>query len=190
MAREMSVQDTVTIAGVSPQEVFEAVSDPSRMGRWSPENTGAVIDTAGRPAPVGTSFVGANRRFGAKWHTRCVVTASDPGRRFAFDVRAIGVRTPGLKARIATWEYRLEPVTAPGDHANSGAGPTGTGVDLGTVGTRVTEVWTDGRRGWPEFAAKGFDKVVTRGSTFADWQRGNIARTLANLKKDLERPSA
>ncbi|UIJ34859.1 SRPBCC family protein [Allobranchiibius sp. GilTou73] len=169
MPREMSVQDTVTIAGVSPQEVFEAISDPSRMGRWSPENTGAVIETAGGPAPVGTSFVGANSRFGAKWHTRCVVTASDPGRRFAFDVKAIGLRKPGLKARIATWEYRLEP---------------------STDGTTVTEVWTDGRSGWPAFAAKGFDKVVTRGSTFADWQRGNIARTLANLKKDLERTSA
>lgn len=165
----MSVQDTVTIAGVSPQEVFAAISDPSRMGRWSPENTGAVIETAGGPAPVGTSFVGANIRFGAKWHTRCVVTASDPGRRFAFDVKAIGMRKPGLRARIATWEYRLEP---------------------STDGTTVTEVWTDGRGGWPAFAAKGFDKVVTRGSTFADWQRGNIARTLANLKKDLERTSA
>lgn len=164
----MSVQDTVTIDGVSPQLVFEAVSDPSRMGRWSPENTGAVIETAGGPAPVGTSFVGANSRFGAKWHTRCVVTASDPGERFAFDVKAIGLRKPGLKARIATWEYRLEQV--PG-------------------GTKVTEVWTDGRSGWPALAAKGFDTVVTRGSTFADWQRGNIARTLANLKKDLERTS-
>ena len=169
MPREMSVQDSVEIIGVTPQEVYDAISDPSRMARWSPENTGAVIETAGGPAPVGTSFVGANSRFGATWHTRCVVTASEPGRRFAFDVKAIGLRKPGLKARIATWEYRLEQVPD---------------------GTHVTEVWTDGRRGWPTFAARGFDKVVTRGSTFADWQRGNISRTLANLKEDLERTSA
>ncbi len=169
MPREMTVQDSVTIAGVSPEQVYAEISDPSRMGRWSPENKGAQIDTAGSPAPVGTTFVGKNARFGAKWHTRCVVTASDPGQRFAFDVRAIGIKKPRLRSLIATWEYRFEPVED---------------------GTRVTESWTDGRRRWPTFAATAFDKTVTRGTTFAQWQRKNIAKTLANLKADLERPAA
>lgn len=168
MTRELTVQDHITIVGVSPQQVFEAVSDPSQMGRWSPENTGAVIDTAGSPAPVGTSFVGSNSRRGARWHTRCVVTASDPGHRFAFDVTAIGLMKPRLRSRIATWEYRFEEAPR---------------------GTLVTEIWSDGRREWPTFLANAFDKIVTRGSTFADFQRRNVARTLVNLKKELEMPA-
>jgi hypothetical protein len=90
------------------------------------------------------------------------VTAADPGRRFAFRVHQIGLRTPRVKASIATWEYRFE------------AEPSG--------GTRVVETWTDGRRRWPDALAAVFDRVVTGGSTFADFQRRNIAGTLAKLK--------
>ena len=171
MPREMTVQDSVFISAVTPQTVFDAVSDPSQMGRWSPENTGAVIDTAGAPAPVGTTFVGANRRYGVGWRTECVVTESDPGRAFAFDVVAIGRKKPFLRAPVARWEYRMQ-------EASAGAS--------GDVGTVVTEIWTDGRRRWPYPAVRLFDAVATKGSTFATYQRANIANTLAALKKDLE----
>lgn len=40
-------------------------------------------------------------------------------------------------------------------------------------GTRVTETWTDDRPRW-------------RGSRFADFQRRNVATTLANLKREIE----
>lgn len=160
----MTVQDSVVIAS-DPLRIYRQVADPSQMGRWSPENTGATVPTPGEPATFGTSFVGSNKRGRARWRTRCTVTAADPGERFAFDVRRIGSRRPIIPAGIASWEYRLEPVEG---------------------GTRVTESWTDNRRGWPDAVAAVFDKTVTGGRLFADFQRVNIARTLANLKVDLE----
>lgn len=96
------------------------------------------------------------------------MTAADSGRRFAFRVHAIGLNRPRLRGPIATWEYRFEP--------EGGA-------------TRVTETWTDDRRAWPSVVANAFDRVATGGRTFADFQADNIARTLRNLKRELEAES-
>lgn len=160
----MTVSDRVTVAA-APLDLWNAVADPSQMPRWSPENTGATVPAPGSPLTVGDSFVGTNKRGRARWQTRCVVTASDPGERFAFDVRQIGARRPLLKARIATWDYTFTPTDG---------------------GTLVTETWTDGRRGWPDPVAAVFDKIATGGRLFSDFQRRNIARTLAALKADFE----
>lgn len=159
----MTVSDSVEIAA-RPEEIWAQIADPAQMPRWSPENTGAPVG-AGKPLVVGDVFHGTNKRGAAKWVTRCAVTAAEPGKEFGFDVLAIGVKNPRLRGKIANWTYTLEPV--------------------GT-GTRVTETWTDLRRGWPDWVAAGFDKVATSGSLFSDFQRRNIARTLANLKADLE----
>ncbi len=164
MSRDMQVQDSIVIAA-EPLTIYEQVADPSQMGRWSPENRGADVPTPGQPAAVGTSFVGSNRRGRASWVTRCTVTASDPGSRFAFDVVQIGVRKPLMKGAIASWSYDFEAVDG---------------------GTKVTETWTDRRSRWPDVAAAAFDKVVTGGRLFSDFQRRNIAKTLARLKTDLE----
>jgi hypothetical protein len=165
MPRVFSVSDSIVI-DVAPAVAYSAVSRPSDMGRWSPENLGTTAESAAGTATVGSTFVGRNRRRGFRWVTRCTVTAADPERTFAFRVHEIGLRRPRLRAPIATWEYRFEPA---GD------------------GTRVTEIWTDDRRGWPTFAANLFDRVATGGSTFADFQARNIATTLRNLKRELER---
>ena len=170
MPRTFEVSDSVVIDAPA-RRIYEQVSDPRRMGRWSPENQGATLagDWAGG-ARVGAVFDGRNKRAGVRWTTRCVVTAADPGERFAFRVEAIGRRRPTLRAPIATWEYRFEP------------------VDGG--GTRVTESWTDDRRRWPDVLANAFDRVATRGSVFADFQRGNIRRTLTALKAAMDTPAA
>ncbi len=160
----MQVQDSIVIAAEA-QVIYDQVADPSQMGRWSPENRGAEVPTPGQPATTGTSFVGTNRRGRATWVTRCRVTAADPGVRFAFDVREIGLRRPMLKGAIASWSYDFEAVAG---------------------GTRVTETWTDRRTGWPDLAAAAFDKIVTGGHLFSDFQRRNIATTLARLKTDVE----
>lgn len=165
MSRDLQVSDSVTITGPEPETVYALVADPTQMPRWSPENTGAVTGVAGRPLEVGEVFAGSNRRGRARWSTECVVTAADPGRRFAFVVRKIGARTPLLPGRIASWEYTFAPVEG---------------------GTLVTETWTDERRGWPDPVAAVFDKLATGGRLFADFQRGNIRRTLAAMKADLE----
>lgn len=159
----MIISDSVEVAA-TPEEIWAQVADPSQMPRWSPENTGAPVG-AGRPLAVGDVFHGTNKRGAARWTTSCVVTVSEPGRSFAFDVRSIGIRNPRVPGKIATWSYDLEPVAG---------------------GTRVTETWTDNRDTWPDWAAAAFDKVATGGSLFSDFQRRNIAKTLANLKADLE----
>ncbi|MEU1216396.1 SRPBCC family protein [Streptomyces sp. NPDC005791] len=168
MPRTMSVSDSVLIR-VTPSAVYERISDPTAMGRWSPENQGAKILGKRRAAHVGMVFEGRNKRGSFHWTTRCTVTAADPGVRFAFRVHAIGIRRPRLPGAIALWEYRLEAV--------NGA-------------TRVTETWTDNRRAWPDFLANAFDRVATRGRTFAEFQRGNIRTTLERLKSALEQGDA
>ena len=164
MTRTFTVSDTIVI-DTDPDTAYFHVSDPTRMGESSPENLGAAVADDRGQAYVGMVFDGRNKRGPAQWTTRCVVTAAEPGRRFAFRVRAIGLRTPRVPAPIATWEYRFEPADG---------------------GTRVTETWTDDRRIWPDIAARVFDALATRGQTFADFQRGNIDRTLRQLKTVLE----
>ncbi len=163
MQRTLTVSDSVTIA-VDPLTAYDAVSDVRQMGRWSPENTGGQTRGEG-PVTVGSSFVGRNRRGSARWSTECTVTAADPGEHFAFRVHRIGGRRPVLPAAIATWEYRFERVEA---------------------GTLVTETWTDDRR-WPDALARVFDRAVTGGRTFAEYQPHNIRRTLDRLAAELER---
>ncbi|MCS0605547.1 SRPBCC family protein [Streptomyces sp. LP11] len=165
MPRLFTVSDSIVI-GVPPEHAYRAVSRPGDMGRWSPENLGTTDDSPTGPVSPGTTFVGRNKRGRFRWVTRCTVTAAEPGRYFAFRVHAIGVDRPRLRGPIATWEYRFEPE---GD------------------GTRVTETWTDDRRSWPAPAAQVFDRIVTAGRTFADFQARNIRATLRNLKRELER---
>ncbi|MEU8677679.1 SRPBCC family protein [Streptomyces sp. NPDC048560] len=164
MSRTMSVSDSIVI-DVVPSAAYEQLSDPTAMGRWSPENTGATVVGDRKDAYVGMVFEGRNKRGPVRWTTRCTVTAAEPGKRFAFRVHAIGARRPLLPGAIATWEYRFEQV--------DGA-------------TRVTETWTDDRRAWPDFVANAFDRVATRGHTFAVFQARNIRTTLERLKQALE----
>lgn len=164
MSRTMSVSDSIVIEA-APSAVYEALSDPTAMGRWSPENTGATVLGGRRDAHVGMVFEGRNKRGALRWTTKCTVTYAEPGRRFAFRVHAIGARRPRLPGAIATWEYRFEPVDG---------------------GTRVTETWTDDRRAWPDVLANAFDRVATRGHTFAAFHTRNIRTTLERLKAALE----
>ena len=164
MGREMQVSDSVVIEA-DAHTIYDQVADPTQMPRWSPENTGATTRSAGRTLGEGEVFDGSNKRGRARWSTECVVTAAEPGRRFGFDVRKIGARTPIIPGKIASWEYTFEPLEE---------------------GTRVTETWTDLRRSWPDWAAAIFDKTATGGRLFCDFQRRNIKRTLAAMKADFE----
>lgn len=165
MTREMSIADSVWI-DVAPEVAYDAVSDVTQMGRWSPENTGATVVGAADAAYVGMHFVGSNRRGPARWQTRCTVTAAERGRRFAFDVDRYGIAPVLVPVSVASWAYTFEPEAG---------------------GTRVTETWHDGRRRWPRVGVRVFDPLATGKASFAEFQRGNIARTLRNLKRELER---
>lgn len=164
MSRTLTVSDSIVIPGVAPSTVYDQVSDPTKMGRWSPENTGAVVAAPRGGAYVGMEFDGKNKRGNFSWTTRCRVSVADPGSAFEFRVRAIGLSEPRLRAPIATWQYLFEEVPE---------------------GTRVTETWTDDRTRWPDVVANVFDKLVTRGDTFAHFQGRNIRKTLENLQTDL-----
>ena len=82
-----------------PQTIWEVLSDLSRMGELSPENTESRWLDAQRG--VGARFKGRNRLGWLRWTTVATVTAWEPGRRFAF-VTSAPSRT--------RWSYALEPV--------------------------------------------------------------------------------
>ncbi|MFD2416524.1 SRPBCC family protein [Amycolatopsis pigmentata] len=83
------------------QQVYELISDVTRMAEWSPESAGAEWLT-GEPGTVGSTFRGDNRRPWYKWSTVCTVTAADSGKRFAF---AVSVRDQP----VSTWEFEITP---------------------------------------------------------------------------------
>lgn len=94
---------TATVA-VSPEALYELVSDVSRMGEWSPECQRCVwIDGATGPA-VGARFKGSNAHGKARWSTKPKVVVADPGREFAFVVGHLG-------RDMTKWSYRFEPAS-------------------------------------------------------------------------------
>jgi hypothetical protein len=80
-------------------QVWGMVADVTRVGEWSPETVGAEWLDGARGPSVGARFKGRNKRRGA-WSTTCTVTASDPGREFAFVVGK----------DETSWHYRFVPL--------------------------------------------------------------------------------
>lgn len=156
-SRTMEVSDHVVVAA-EPADVWALVADPTRIPEWSPENTGADTPHPG-PLDVGERFVGHNTRGAVSWATGCVVTASEPGREFAFTVDRYGTTVLRVPTKVASWRFTFEEVEG---------------------GTRVTETWRDDRP-WPDVVAGVFDRAATGGTTFAEFQRGNIRRSLHRL---------
>lgn len=98
----MRGQVTVTMRA-TPNEVWDVVSDVTRIGELSPETFEAEwVDGATGPV-VGARFRGHVKRngVGPVYWTTCEVVAADEPRQFAFDVKA-GART------VNTWCYRIE----------------------------------------------------------------------------------
>ena len=105
--------------GAPPEKVWAMVSDMTRMGEWSPENKGGEwLGGATGPKP-GVKFRGTNERGKKTWKTVATITDSEPGRVFAFGIKAGPLN-------IAQWRYTFEPTA---------------------TGCQVTEAWTDLRRG-------------------------------------------
>lgn len=86
------------------REVYQTLSDVTRMGEWSPECYHCRwIKGADGPA-LGAWFRGSNRRGAFKWSTSCRVTEVEADRVFAFEVvqPILGVQT--------RWRYHLNAV--------------------------------------------------------------------------------
>ena len=99
------MHDSVTVhMEATPERIWDLVSDITRIGEYSPETFEAEwTDGATGPA-VGARFRGHVKRNGRGpvYWSPCTVTASVPGREFAFDVGAPG-------KTLNSWRYRLEP---------------------------------------------------------------------------------
>ncbi len=130
-----------------PKTVFQAISDVTRMGEWSPECTaGRWVGGASAPA-VGAEFEGDNRvaLLGVtlkRWTTTSEVTACVPGALFEF-----------VAAGYTTWRYQFEP---------SGSG------------TRVTESYEcEDPKGVQGFV---YEKIVRRPATLKRDMRRTLER--------------
>ncbi|MFI6696479.1 SRPBCC family protein [Streptomyces sp. NPDC050433] len=151
------VSETIEI-GVPPRVVYDTVTDVAGMGRWSPECTGGdVKDKTAGELRAGMRFTGHNISAKARpWSTNCTVTVADPGEKFTFLARAVGLR-------IAIWSYHFEP------------------LDSGRA-TRVTETWTDQRGRLMHFIGPRVSGIHDR----ATHNRGTMKVTLQRLKETLE----
>ena len=80
-------------------ELYDLVSDVSRMGSWSPVCTGGAYDADGE------WFTGTNVLGDETWETRCRVVVAERGREFAFI-------NHGLKGKIEVvrWGFRFRPI--------------------------------------------------------------------------------
>ncbi len=98
------MHDSVTVhMQATPTQVWDLVSDVTRIGSYSPETFEAEwTDGATGPA-VGARFRGHVKRNGRgpTYWTNCVVSTCVPGTEFGFDV------VQGGKA-LNTWAYRIE----------------------------------------------------------------------------------
>ena len=96
-------QASIDIAA-SPEEVYDVLSDVTRMGERSPECYRCKWLDGARQAVLGARFRGYNRLGPIKWTTTCTVTAAERGREFAFTVIS------GHGREETRWRYLLDDI--------------------------------------------------------------------------------
>jgi hypothetical protein len=86
----------------SPEAVYAAISDVTRMGEWS-EECHACEWREGFDGPVvGAIFDGHNRNGEHEWTSEAKVIEAEAGRAFAFECFMFDFH-------FSTWGYRIEP---------------------------------------------------------------------------------
>ena len=136
----------------SPQDVWAALTDVTRMGEWSPECT-AVRWASGTTGPAkGAKFEGDNvariaGRTVKKWTTTSEITTCEPTSRFEF-----------FAAGYTNWSYELQPVAG---------------------GTRVTERFSYEPQGFVGFI---YEKVLSRPRMMTKGMERTLARVKASLE--------
>jgi hypothetical protein len=94
------------VINADPGQIYDLISDLTRMGEWSPECERVEWTGGSTTAAVGARFTGYNRGGSfrlMRWSRRGRVLAADPGHEFAF------VTEEGGRESTA-WRYRLDPV--------------------------------------------------------------------------------
>lgn len=89
----------------SPESVYAAISDVTRMGEWSEECYACAWHQGFDGPTVGASFDGHNRNGDRTWITQGKVIEADPGRAFAFECSM-------MDFHYSTWGYRIDPTEA------------------------------------------------------------------------------
>lgn len=89
----------------SPEAVYAAVSDVTRMGNWSTECYRCDWRDGSNGAVVGAVFDGHNRNGENEWTTQGTVTEAAVGRAFTFECSMNDFH-------FSTWGYRIEPTSA------------------------------------------------------------------------------
>lgn len=89
----------------SPEAVFSALTDISRMGEWSPENFSCEWNEGFAAPAIGATYTGHNRHGDKEWTTEARITELESNRRFAFDC-FVGDFV------FAKWGYEIEATDA------------------------------------------------------------------------------
>jgi uncharacterized protein YndB with AHSA1/START domain len=108
------------------EKVWSLVADVTRMGEWSPENTGGTWQKGASGPALGAVFKGHNKSGLRRWSTTCTVVECQPGKVFEFAVTSGPIG-------IANWRYEFEDTES---------------------GCRVTESFRDNRAPWFAFVAR------------------------------------
>jgi hypothetical protein len=145
----------------SPADVYEIVSDVTRVGELSPVCQSGTWDDPAQAGKAGAWFTGHNVVGEYSWDTHCQVSVADPGREFMFVNNG-----PNREAELVRWGFTLE--------------PEGTG-------TKATESWQV-LPSYPAFLRSGNPDidVAERVKGMAQMARTGIEETLANLKRVAE----
>ncbi len=144
-----------------PDAVYAMVSDLTRMGEWSPENTGGRW-LEGSPAQQGSTFIGKNHMGGMEgmdaheWESSCEITVAEPGSCFEFLVSDMDGGGPYTR-----WTYSVE--------------------DNGSGGTKLSEAWNV--ENMPPAMADSADEFLQGRS---DMVAAAIDTTLAAIKASAE----
>jgi uncharacterized protein YndB with AHSA1/START domain len=107
------VQRDVDVAAPRPV-VWALVTDPARMGEFSPENTGGAWDPPATGPALGARFTAGNQRGQMRWSRTATVTECEPGRVFAFAVTDPDDPAADPANPIAVWRYQLHPTRGGG----------------------------------------------------------------------------
>ena len=144
------------IIGAPAAEVWAMVSDVTRMCEFSPENVGCEWIKGSSGPVVGARFRGTNK-FGKKqWKTDASVLEAEPGKSFAFVVKA-------GPFGVAKWDYRFDAI----DDAQC----------------RVTETWTDQRGSLAKSISGRVSGVADRASHNRAGMEATLERLAAAVDK-------
>ncbi|HZT66823.1 MAG TPA: SRPBCC family protein [Acidimicrobiales bacterium] len=152
MADRLEVSRDVS---ASPEVVYAAISDVTRMGEWSEECYACQWHEGFDGPVVGATFDGHNRNGDKEWTTQGKVIEADPGRAFAFECSLNDFH-------FSTWGYRIEPTEA---------------------GCRVTE-WSENLLpDWAMDTAKEISGVDDRTERNRQTMTGTLERLAAVLER-------